>query len=259
MDVGTVVAVCVAGFAVFTAVLVVKARQVARGRAERMKAIDGLIFSEGFRRKFARLHPQLSSVQRLLIEDGLRDWFRCCAQSGLGRLAMPSRAVDAAWHEFILFTAEYRFFCQEAFGRYLDHVPAEANPDADHDLAPWRHVWQVGCALESIDPQKPSRLPRLFALDGAVAWPGGYIWRSDCAAGDGDPRPCIAKLLAPAAGGVAGGCGGGGTSSAAGGDPPGRGAHHQDGASTGGDGGSAGGDGGGGGSGCGGGGGCGSS
>ena len=264
MDAGTVVAFFAVGFAIVTAVLAIKARRVARQETERFAAIDGLVFSEGFRRKFTRLHPHLDSAQRLLIEAGLRNWFRCCAQSGLARLAMPSRAVDAAWHGFILFTAEYRFFCQQAFGRYLDHVPAEASPDLERDLAPWHRVWQAACAIERIDPQKPSRLPTLFAMDSAVAWPDGSVWRSDCRSGDGDPRPCIAPLLraAPTAGGVAGGCGGGGASSAVAADVPRDGAHHGGGGGQDGGGGHDGGggsDGGGGGSGCGGGGGCGSS
>ena len=41
---------------------------------------------------------------------------------------MYSRRVDEAWHQFILFTAEYVAFCQRYFGRYVHHRPSNA-PD----------------------------------------------------------------------------------------------------------------------------------
>ena len=42
---------------------------------------------------------------------------------------MPSKAVDEAWHEMILITREYTYFCERAFGRYLHH-----NPDSTIDV-----------------------------------------------------------------------------------------------------------------------------
>jgi hypothetical protein len=67
---------------------------------------------------------------RELIETGLRQWLRCCAPA-LGHrrmIGMPSRAVDEAWHGFILCTARYSVFCDEAYGRYLHHHPEGAAP-----------------------------------------------------------------------------------------------------------------------------------
>ena len=79
--------------------------------------------------------------------------------------AMPSRAVDDAWHEFILFTREYHAFCRSVLGHYLHHSPAEA-PSAtasteDGLLATWR----AACALEGLSSEDPAHLPRLFAID----------------------------------------------------------------------------------------------
>jgi hypothetical protein len=37
----------------------------------------------------------------------------------------PSLLVDAAWHEFILFTRTYTRFCQTHFGAYVHHQPDE--------------------------------------------------------------------------------------------------------------------------------------
>lgn len=36
---------------------------------------------------------------------------------------MYSSRVDEAWHQFILFTAEYMEFCDRYFGRYMPHSP----------------------------------------------------------------------------------------------------------------------------------------
>jgi hypothetical protein len=38
---------------------------------------------------------------------------------------VPSKTVDIIWHEFILDTINYRFFCDDVYGNYLDHVPGE--------------------------------------------------------------------------------------------------------------------------------------
>lgn len=69
--------------------------------------------------------PQVSERGYALVEQGLREWFVCCAWRGNRILGMPSRAVDEAWHEFILVTPAYVGFCQAAFGQYLHHTPDE--------------------------------------------------------------------------------------------------------------------------------------
>ena len=70
--------------------------------------------------------PDLSPEEIELVERGLRQWFVCCAWQWNTLLGMPSRAVDEAWHEFILDTRAYTSFCHAAFGRYLHHTPDEA-------------------------------------------------------------------------------------------------------------------------------------
>src|SRR4051794_26361033 len=37
---------------------------------------------------------------------------------------VPSAEVDAAWHELVLDTKQYRAFC-DALGTFVDHVPTE--------------------------------------------------------------------------------------------------------------------------------------
>ncbi|MBI5339625.1 MAG: hypothetical protein HZB45_18270 [Mycolicibacterium rufum] len=67
---------------------------------------------------------------RALIETGLRQWLRCCAPALRDGqvIGMPSRAVDEAWHGFILCTARYSRFCEQAYGRYLHHHPEGSAP-----------------------------------------------------------------------------------------------------------------------------------
>ena len=37
----------------------------------------------------------------------------------------PSKAVDAMWHTFLMYTAHYRWFCQQFNGAFIDHTPSD--------------------------------------------------------------------------------------------------------------------------------------
>jgi hypothetical protein len=39
------------------------------------------------------------------------------------QLDMPSKEVDAVWHQFILFTRDYFDFCDRFYGKYFHHSP----------------------------------------------------------------------------------------------------------------------------------------
>jgi len=69
---------------------------------------------------------------RSLVETGLRQWLRCAgAALRDGQvIGMPSHAVDEAWHGFILCTARYALFCEQAYGRFLHHHPEGGAPGA---------------------------------------------------------------------------------------------------------------------------------
>ncbi|MFE1751093.1 glycine-rich domain-containing protein [Streptomyces anandii] len=41
----------------------------------------------------------------------------------------PSPLVDDFWHAFLLHTKGYREFCEEKFGRFLDHQPGYVDPE----------------------------------------------------------------------------------------------------------------------------------
>ena len=107
------------------------------------------------------------------------------AHAGQRMVAMPSQAVDDAWHEFILFTRQYDKFCRHAFGRFLHHTPAEAMSTPTQASDGLKRAWRLACAHEKIDPKKPDRLPRLFAIDAALGIAGGFIYQLDCLAATG--------------------------------------------------------------------------
>ncbi|MEZ0209036.1 MAG: hypothetical protein ACAH17_02575 [Candidatus Paceibacterota bacterium] len=53
----------------------------------------------------------------------------------------PSKEVDEAWHEFILFTRDYAGFCYQHFGLFIHHAPDqwEANRCANCESQPAKY------------------------------------------------------------------------------------------------------------------------
>ena len=47
---------------------------------------------------------------------------------------VPSLEVDAIWHAHILHTKDYREFCNERYGKIIDHVPFSDSEIAVTDL-----------------------------------------------------------------------------------------------------------------------------
>jgi hypothetical protein len=45
---------------------------------------------------------------------------------------VPTAKIDAVWHHFILFTAAYADFCLTFFGKFIHHIPAEAQSEGDY-------------------------------------------------------------------------------------------------------------------------------
>lgn len=81
------------------------------------------------------------------------------------RACTPSRRVDLAWHEFILFTRTYFEFCQEHFGRYIHHDPARAG---------------VSCFAQYLDTLRCYRLT--FGEPEPAWWDLGGVGTADCGA-----------------------------------------------------------------------------
>ena len=154
-------------------------------------------FPRFLKAKLLKTYPHLTSKDYDLVERGMRQYFLACARSKKQFVAMPSKAVDALWHEFILHTKNYAAWCNMALGYFLHHTPAAALGKKAKNNDGLRRAWYWACKDEAIDPKQPSRLPLLFALDMKLAIAGGYSYVPDCSD--------IARKNADSGGGVAGG------------------------------------------------------
>nr|WP_315495321.1 hypothetical protein [uncultured Rhodoferax sp.] len=163
--------------------------------------------------KLMAQYPQLSVRDTELVLHGLRQFFMAHLRSNRQFVAMPSKVVDAAWHEFILHTRGYEQWCHAAFGSLLHHSPAEVlgrDPKRNSGL---RRAWFWACKEESIDPSSPTRLPLLFALDKKFAIAGGFTYVPNCRDINNKAGP-DAYCGTSFGDGGGGGCGGGGDGSA---------------------------------------------
>jgi hypothetical protein len=130
--------------------------------------------------KLRDLYPQLQPRDTELVVRGLRQFFMAHLRSKRQFVGMPSKVVDAAWHEFILHTQAYQQWCRYAFGGMLHHTPAEVLGRSANRNDGLRRTWYWACKEESVDPRQPSRLPLLFALDAKFAIAGGFSYVPDC-------------------------------------------------------------------------------
>ncbi|MDP9198349.1 MAG: hypothetical protein M3O07_03925, partial [Pseudomonadota bacterium] len=151
-----------------------------RKRLKRETYIRAYMFPQGVFEKFHKARPMLDVKQQQIVARGLRQFFLTYHKSGHQRVAMPSQAVDDLWHEFILFTRDYKKFCDEAFGQFLHHTPAVKLGGARVDNEGLRRVWWFACLEENISPRKATRLPLLFAIDRKLGIGDGFVYSLDC-------------------------------------------------------------------------------
>lgn len=149
-------------------------------RWQREQVVREAPLPQFLKRKLRDTYPHLSAKDCDLVERGLRQFFLACLRSRRQFVAMPSRAVDAMWHEFILHTQAYRDWCQLALGHFLHHTPAEVLGPQARANDGLRRAWYWACRDEAITPRTPSRLPLLFALDAKLAIPNGFVYAADC-------------------------------------------------------------------------------
>ncbi|SER43774.1 glycine-rich domain-containing protein [Giesbergeria anulus] len=149
-------------------------------RAARERFVREAALPQFLKRKLRDAYPHLAQKDAELVEQGLRQFFLSCLRSKRQFVAMPSRAVDVLWHEFILHTRAYQDWCQSALGFFLHHTPAEAlGRRAKHNDG-LRRAWYWACKQEDIDPRAPLRLPLLFAVDAQLGIANGFFYLPDC-------------------------------------------------------------------------------
>jgi hypothetical protein len=151
-------------------------------RLAREAYIRDYVFPRGLFDKLAKRRPELALKDRALVARGLRQFFLAHLRSGRRFVSMPSQVVDDLWHEFILYTNGYDAFCRQAFGRFLHHTPAVVLGTEQQNNEGLRRCWYWCCREENINPQAPSRLPLLFALDTKLGIADGFIYTPDCKA-----------------------------------------------------------------------------
>ncbi|MEU8688827.1 hypothetical protein [Streptomyces sp. NPDC048665] len=71
--------------------------------------------------------PQLTEEKAGRGVGQMLAFLAACAYSE--RPLSPSPLVDDFWHAFLLHTKAYREFCEESFGRFLDHQPGYLDPE----------------------------------------------------------------------------------------------------------------------------------
>jgi len=75
----------------------------------------------------------------------------------------PTKEVDVAWHEFILFTRDYAEFCHVHFGRFMHHVPRLASWTPRARPTAVVAVAKVNATLSSQERRRGSRSWRVAA------------------------------------------------------------------------------------------------
>ena len=149
-------------------------------RSRQLSYIKEYHFHHAIKSKLLGKHSQLTEEQVHLVFRGLRDYFLMCNCAGKKNVAMPSRVVDDAWHEFILFTRSYKQFCRKSLGRFLHHTPTEAMTSPTIATEGIKRAWRLACAREHINAANPNRLPLIFAIDGMLGIQNGFTYSPNC-------------------------------------------------------------------------------
>jgi len=166
----------------FFAVLIVLKIRKRKIRLRRMQFIDDFVFPQRIYQRIESTYPHLNENDIDLVITGLREYFHIVLIAKNKTVAMPSQVVDIAWHELILFTRDYQQFCNQAFGRFLHHTPAEAMTTPTQAQEGIKRAWYIACSREGIKPRKPDKLPFIFLLDSMLKINDGFTYQLDCLA-----------------------------------------------------------------------------
>jgi hypothetical protein len=129
-----------------------------RRRLERIDAEDYLLVMEKANEDLAAAGVQVS---RDYVERGiyaLKQYY-AVAMLDPANAHSVTLPVDPFWHAHILFTAEYRCFCEDVIGEYMDHVPLDRRDAAK--VANIRQLYDYTLQV----------LPQLFGDVDPVFWP----------------------------------------------------------------------------------------
>ena len=181
MEIGDILGVLFI-FGIFAVMIGASVRQV-RNRVllkKRAEFIQRYAFPPELRNRLQRNH-ELSLEGSGRVIEGLRQYFLACLAAQRKAIAkevgMPSKAVDAAWHEFIVLTKAYADFCEKAFGRYLHHTPKAMMDTPTKDaLANTLHQLRTPPVSPTAAYATIGAVPLLFALDRELGFKDGHMY-----------------------------------------------------------------------------------
>ncbi|WP_135554167.1 glycine-rich domain-containing protein [Paenibacillus cymbidii] len=91
---------------------------------ERLETALSPAFRERLKQRVMSAHPGMSEAEYEWKLVELKRYFLMSAV--LRKLPMFSAAVDAVWHEMLMFTLDYQRFCERFSGVFLHHAPHAA-------------------------------------------------------------------------------------------------------------------------------------
>ena len=154
-------------------------KRYTRIQKNRHNTVENFEFPQTIRKNILKAYPHLTNEDVEWIIKELREYFHIQIAGINHSIGMPSKVVDVAWHEFILFTREYKQFCDDAFGRFLHHRPAESMDDDYSAHKGLRTAWNIACRRKHIDPKNANELPGIFAIDATLKIPEGFYYHAD--------------------------------------------------------------------------------
>lgn len=172
-------------------------------------------------------YPHLKEADVIKAFEQFRLYLQICWQNEKKTVVMPSRLIDACWHEFICDTRNYANFCEAVFGQFLHHEPPnyvekkmEVSERSDRQMLAIARAYKGALAAEVIDKSTVA-VPKLFEIDERMQIQDGFYYSVEflrCLA-DFDLEKAEARLSnedgaadgSGAACGDGGGCGCGGS------------------------------------------------
>ena len=153
--------------------------------------IDNYVFPLGVSQNVKKNYPHLTTDQIDEVLLQLKEYFHMCNIGTIGSVVtkqnssqvlsvgMPSKIVDQAWHEFILFTKQYSDFCEVALGRFLHHTPSSEMANADDMNRSMRNAWRIACHRKKLNPTRTAIMPPIFSLDERLSIVDGFHHSKD--------------------------------------------------------------------------------
>lgn len=152
--------------------------------------IDNYTFPQGIMQNIKTKYGHLSDTEIDEVLELLKEYFHMCSIATIGAagsasikkekeilcVGMPSKIVDEAWHEFILFTKDYAEFCKKALGKFLHHTPSSAMSDGTSLETAIQNAWRIACHRSELNPVDTSDLPAIFGIDKKLGVKDGFSY-----------------------------------------------------------------------------------